>query len=365
MDFSMTEEQSALLEAVGSILTDREEAAGSAGAAFDASLWQKLADGELLALTLAEDRGGLGFGTLELALVLESCGKELANVPLLEHSVALAALARFADEEFSARILTQVSQGSLVLSAALFDADPTMTGVSADADGVDYILSGRVPFVPFADDADRILIAVRREGVPALAVIDPRDPAVELIQLSTTSARPEADLILNGLRLGASEVFGDARAIRWAWERGVVGTCALLIGIAGRALEMTVSHVNGRKQFGRTLSSFQAVAIHVGSAYIDLECARVTMLEAAWLLDDRETAAREVGIAKYWASTASARIAETAQHLHGGIGVTTEFPLHRYFLWARHLQLWSGSAPFHISELAARALEAQNLCMPA
>ena len=89
---------------------------------------------------------------------------------------------------------------------------------------------------------------------------------------------------------------------------------------------------------------FQAVGHRAADAYIDTEAVRLAAWQAAWRLAEGLPAAREVAIAKYWASEGGNRVVHAAQHLHGGVGVDREYPLHRYFLMARQLELTLGGA---------------------
>ena len=79
-------------------------------------------------------------------------------------------------------------------------------------------------------------------------------------------------------------------------------------------------------------------------AYIDTEAVRLTAWQAAWRLSEGRPATEEVAVAKFWAAEGGQRVAHAAQHLHGGIGVDLDYPLHRYFLWAKQLELTLGGA---------------------
>src|SRR5437764_99693 len=111
------------------------------------------------------------------------------------------------------------------------------------------------------------------------------------------------------------------------------------------ALRMTAAYTAGREQFGRPIASFQAVQQRAADAYIDAEAIRLTTWQAAWRLAADRPATTEVAIAKFWASEAAHRVVYAAQHLHGGIGVDVDYPLHRYYLWSKQIELTLGSGP--------------------
>jgi alkylation response protein AidB-like acyl-CoA dehydrogenase len=132
-------------------------------------------------------------------------------------------------------------------------------------------------------------------------------------------------------------------AVEWIRQRWTVALCAVQIGVTERALRLTAEYVAGRQQFERPIGSFQAVGQRLADAYIDTEAIRLTAWQAAWLLAQGLPAAEEVAIAKFWASDGGQRVCAAAQHLHGGIGVALDYPLHRYTLWAKQIELTLGS----------------------
>jgi alkylation response protein AidB-like acyl-CoA dehydrogenase len=132
--------------------------------------------------------------------------------------------------------------------------------------------------------------------------------------------------------------------IKWAAERAAVGYCALQVGLSERALRMTAEYTSGRIQFDRPLATFQAVQQRAADAYVDVEAMRVTMWHAAWRLGEGLPAADEVAVAKFWASEGGQRVAAATQHLHGGMGVDMDYPLHRFTFWSKQLELALGGA---------------------
>ena len=124
------------------------------------------------------------------------------------------------------------------------------------------------------------------------------------------------------------------------------------------ALEMTAKYTSEREQFGKKIASFQAVGQRAADAYIDTEAVRLTTWQAAWRLSEDLSAAEEVAVAKFWAAEGGQRVVHAAQHLHGGLGVDRDYPLHRYFLWAKQLELTLGGATASLLRLG-RALAAQ------
>ena len=128
---------------------------------------------------------------------------------------------------------------------------------------------------------------------------------------------------------------------------------AMQLGVCDRALRMTASYTSMREQFGRKIATFQAVGQRAANAYIDVECLRLVVQHAAWLLGEERPASEEVSVAKIWAGDTGHRVSFAAQHLHGGMGVDVDYPLHRYCLWAKQLELTLGSSTEEIERLGA------------
>ena len=134
--------------------------------------------------------------------------------------------------------------------------------------------------------------------------------------------------------------------------------CAIQLGVAERAMRMAAAYTTEREQFGRPIGSFQAVQQRMADAFVDVESIRWTTWHAAWLLGQGRPAHREASIAKFWAAEAGARVAATAQQVHGGIGIDVSYPLFRYFLWAKQNELALGSASQHLARLGSTYSEA-------
>jgi alkylation response protein AidB-like acyl-CoA dehydrogenase len=130
-----------------------------------------------------------------------------------------------------------------------------------------------------------------------------------------------------------------------------VGIAALQVGVSERALEITTGYVNEREQFGAPLGALPAVQHRCADAYIDLEAMRWVTWSAAWKLSEERPAGRDAQVAKFWAADAGSRIATATQHLHGGMGVDLDYPIHRYFLWTKALELALGSATHQLVDL--------------
>jgi alkylation response protein AidB-like acyl-CoA dehydrogenase len=357
MDFSLTEEQQAIQELARQILSDRvtQERLKQVEAGeerVDRELWAELARAGLLALAVPAELGGSGLGFLEVCVLLEEVGRTVAPVPALE-TLVMGALpvAAFGSQALQAELLGPVAGGDSFLTAALVEegGDPRRPATRATREGEGWRLEGSKAFVPYGTLAQRVVVsAATGEGTAGLFVVDPEGPGVRRQRQETSSGRPEAELELDGAPVPPAWVLGDptgrADALEWLLDRVVAGLCVVAVGVCEEALRLTAEYTKTREQFDRPIATFQAVGQRAADAYIDTEAVRLTAWQAAWRLSEDLPAAHEVAMAKYWAADGGQRVVHAAQHLHGGIGVDREYPLHRYFLWAKHIELTLGGA---------------------
>jgi alkylation response protein AidB-like acyl-CoA dehydrogenase len=357
MDFNFSEEHEAVSELAREILQreatpERIKAAEASSDWTDAELWQTLAEANLLGVAIPEVHGGMGFGFAELCGVLEAVGG--ATAPLPAHAtLVLGALpiAEFGSEAQKAEWLPRVAAGRAVLTAALVDAESgaaAKPATTARREGDGFALDGRRCRVPFAAQADAILVSASTEDGVAVFLVQPDSEGVELEARVTSTGQPLYELSLTGVRVSADQRLGGdhdgAAIIGWLEERALVGIAALQAGVSASALEITAGYVKEREQFNVPIGSFQAVQHRCADAFIDLQALRWTLWRAAWRLSEGLSATREAWVAKFWAADAGSRIANSGLHLHGGLGSDVDYPIHRHFLWSKALELELGGA---------------------
>jgi 3-oxocholest-4-en-26-oyl-CoA dehydrogenase beta subunit len=358
VDFDLTDEQQATAELAAKLLGDKAtpDALRTLERAddlrFDRNLWAAMADAGLLGIAVPADHGGAGLGVLELCLVLEEVGRRAAPVPALA-ALAFAGLplARFGSPAQQAALLPGLAAGSRLVTAALVEplGDPLRPATVARQDGDGWVLDGVKTNVPAGLVADTVLVpAAIPDGTTGLFAVPADATGLSRERQDTTTGTPEAQLVLDAVRVGADAPLGpvdDATTVlRWTVEHATVAACAVMAGLTAEAVRMTGEYTSSREQFGRPVATFQAVGQRAADAYVDAQAIRLTMLQAAWRLSAGFPADREVAIAKYWAAAGGQRVVHAAQHLHGGIGVDRDYPLHRYFLLAKQLELTLGGA---------------------
>ncbi|MEV5840967.1 acyl-CoA dehydrogenase family protein [Streptomyces sp. NPDC051985] len=360
MDFTFSEEQLAAAEAARGVFAGVAPDAvpspalttGAVAEGFDRELWDRLAGADLLSLLPAEEYGGAGLDAVALCLVLRESAKVLARVPLLETSAAVAAVQAYGDKELKDRLLVRAGRGELVLTVAASGRtghDPAELAVTARQDGQAWVLDGVQTAVPWAYDADLVLVPAHTEADRSvLALVAPGSEGVTLAEQVSTSGERLGELRLESARVAARDVVTAEGAWEWLRELLATGTCALALGLGERVLRMTSEYTGKREQFGYPVATFQAVAVQAADRYIDLRAMEATLWQAAWRIASGAAGALptagDVAVAKIWAAEGVRRVVQTAQHLHGGFGADTEYVLHRYHAWAKQIELALGGA---------------------
>lgn len=365
MDFKFSEEQEMLQNLAREILEQevtlellRETEASADGVS--ATVWARLAEANLLGLAVPEDLGGMGFGMLELCTLLVEVGRNVAPVPALA-TLVLAGLpiARFGTEQQKKRWLAPMAAGDIRLSGAFVDAgsgDVTRPATKAAQDGDGWSLEGVKHFVPAAGIAERVLIPAATDAGVGLFLVDPKADGVELTRQEMTNCEPVFEMTLTNVHVGADDLLGEdpqrgAGKIAWAWDCALTALSAIQLGVSEKALEITAAYVSQREQFGSPIGSFAAVQHRCADMFNALAALRWTTWRAAWKISDGQPAVREAMVAKFWAGEAGSFIANGSQHLHGGAGVDRDYPLHRYFLWSKSLELTLGAAMPQLARL--------------
>jgi alkylation response protein AidB-like acyl-CoA dehydrogenase len=346
MDFSFTSDQQDLRELAAKILSDattlertKQVVAESDG--FDRDLWAALADAGIIGISLPGSVGGAGLGFLETCIVLEEVGRTAAPIPAL----AVMGLAAPALAEFGATdALDGVAAGTRIVTAALTEAVGDVYSPSTSVNGGK--LTGEKVCVPAGLDAQAIVVS----AIDGIYLVDPSSAGVTVEREATMLGAPTARLVLSDAE--ATKLAGP-EGLTWLLERAQTAMTVMMSGAAQAALDLTATYVKEREQFGRAIATFQAVSQRTADTYINKEAIKLTAWQAAWRLDAGVPASAQVDAAKYWAAQGGQDVLLAAHHLHGGVGVDRDYPLYRYFLLAKQLELSLGSATPSLVRLGA------------
>ena len=349
MDFTRTEAAQDLSGLVGTIFDSvctpqHQRSLDDLDQRFDKDLWRKLIDADILSTAAPESLGGGGFGVLEQTAVLTALGRQLAAVPYLESVVLGAgALARFGSADLQQQWAAPAVAGEKIVTVAL-DGELGQGPVQATASGDGFRLTGTRTLVPFGPVADAFLVPAETDAGTKIFLVAATDPGVAVTSLLTTGKNSSAELDLSGVEVGADRVVGDADALAWLATHKTLGYSAFQLGVLERALELTAEYARTREQFDRPIGSFQAVSARLADDYIDIKGLRLALVQASWRLSEDLPADVEVATAAFWAAEAGHRVAHTTVHVHGGVGIDMDHPVHRYFITAKEVEFILGGA---------------------
>ncbi|CAJ1495744.1 acyl-CoA dehydrogenase family protein [[Mycobacterium] burgundiense] len=311
---------------------------------FDRELWSKLIDADVLSTAAPESLGGGGYGVLEQVAVLEALGRQLAAVPYLDSVVlAAGALAEFGAEPLHEDWAKPAVAGAKVLTVALA-GEMGQGPVLAQSDGDGHRLTGTRTQVAYAPSAEAFLVPAETDSGTVVFLVSAQDPGVAVTALDTTGHGSVGHLQLQSVAVSADRLVGGQEVLDWLTARQLLGLSAYQLGVLDRALELTALYAREREQFDRPIGSFQAVSSRLADGYIDVKGLRLTLTQAAWRMSEGLSTEVDVRTAAFWAAEAGHRVAHTAVHVHGGVGIDTDHPVHRYFLAAKQTEFNLGSA---------------------
>ncbi|WP_099020559.1 acyl-CoA dehydrogenase family protein [Mycolicibacterium palauense] len=314
---------------------------------FDRDLWRALTDADVLSAAAPESLGGGGYGPLEQTAVLVALGRQLGAVPYLESVVlAAAALAESGSPALQQQWATPAVSGQKILTIALAGemGDGPVQATAIPDGRAGYRLTGARTQVPYAPVADAFLVPAETDTGTVLFLVAAEDPGVTVTSLDTTGHGSVGRLELREVDLDAERAAGGGELVGWIRARHALGLTAFQLGVLERALELTAEYAREREQFDRPIGSFQAVAQRLADGYIDVKGLRLTLTQAAWRVAEDLPSDIDVRTAAFWAAEAGHRVAHTAVHVHGGVGIDIDHPVHRYFLAAKQTEFAVGNA---------------------
>lgn len=365
MDFAISDTDHEAADLARRILADAVdhhsllELENGGGPRFDPVLWERLGTADLIGLALPEQLGGGAVGLLAQSLVSVEVGRTLAPVPYGAATAIADTIGRFGTDEQIERWVTTTVQGQTVLAAATGERanpDPTTPSTFAQEAPGGWRLTGAKTAVLWATVADWVAVPARIGDGAALFLVDPTAAGVTVLPHESTAGQPYAEVSLDGVEVGADALIGPStsEAVRYLVDRLALALCAFQLGVVEEALQLTTDYVSERVQFDRPIATFQAVRHRCADAFIDVEAIRLTLLQAIDAVErGRSSAERDVATAMFWACEAGHRVAHSAVHLHGGMGVARDAPTHRYFAFAKENEFTLGAGTLHALRIGA------------
>ncbi|WP_288950629.1 acyl-CoA dehydrogenase [uncultured Paracoccus sp.] len=333
MDFNLSEDHQLLSGSLRRFLAANYDIETRNRAAFTApfhapEVWSGLAELGVIGAFVSEEQGGFGGTADDVAVIFEELGQGLCAEPMLGTLLGLRLLAALGRSDLVGRVISGESRAALAAFEPQAACDLFCLDASARPEGDGWRLSGRKSAVYGAPGADLVLVAARITGADSstLGLFLVNQP--DLIAAPMIDGGGIADIVLDGLR--AECLSPDCGGlIEDALDLGRIALCAEAVGAMSHLIEITIDYLRQRKQFGRSLASFQALQHRIVDMVVEREqCRSITI--AAVAAYGTPAQARTVSMAKNLIGRMGSKIAEEAIQLHGGIGMTWEYPGSHY-----------------------------------
>jgi alkylation response protein AidB-like acyl-CoA dehydrogenase len=342
VNFDYDSEQNDLRDAVRGLLaraysdSEARRAVVKADPGFDEKTWSRLAEMGLLGLPFAEEDGGMGAGPIEVAIVAEEIGRVLAPEPFIETVVLAGGLvAAVGTAEQKGEVLAGISEGTTIAVFAHAEPGtrwtPTASGVTATQSGDGWTLTGVKEPVPSGARADLLIVSAAVDGGTGLFLVQGDAAGLTRTGYRTHDGTRAANIRFDGTPAVALGEGGDqTAAIEKALAVARIAYGHEALGAMDTALRTTTEYLKTRKQFGVTISKFQALTFRAADMYVSLELARSIALWASMVADAGGDVVQAADRARLLISRASRHIGKEAIQLHGGIGVTAEYSVGHY-----------------------------------
>jgi len=360
MNFGLSEDQILFSQSLRRFLdekcpTSRVRAIMETESGHDPSLWRELVELGVTGLTIPSEHGGAGLELLDLALAAEELGRAAAPGPFLGAAMGTVALVESADESAKGRWLPKIAAGEALVTVAFGEEGSEWAPARMNAATTKKGLSGTKCFVPYAAEADAMLVAARDDDGVGLWLVERGAPGCEIMPLNVVDRTRRLSAVT--LRdAPAMKLAGGARAVARSLDAGAVLLAADAFGGAKRCLDMTVRYALERVQFGQVIGAFQGVKHQLASLACDLEPALSLWWYAAHAFDRiREESPRLAALAKAHLCDLFDRAARESTELHGGIGFTWEYDLQLWFRRSIFDRSFLGEAAYHRERAAELA----------
>ncbi|MEO7255419.1 MAG: acyl-CoA dehydrogenase family protein [Casimicrobium sp.] len=376
MNFSLSEEQTALKDSIGKFLErdytfdDRWKVIKS-HEGWSRAHWNQLAEIGLMALPVAEADGGLGGGGVDTMVVMEQIGKGLVLEPYLGCVVLPAALIKSAGTEAQRTSLSEgLASGETIYAFAHSEPgqryERASVALSATPKGDGYVLNGKKISVLGGDCADVLIVSAKVPGdaEASLFLVPVTAAGVTRHAYPMQDAQRGADIEFADVSVGADALLGARAkaqgAIDYALDVACAALCAEAVGAMTELQKITIEYLKTRKQFGRALGTNQALQHRAVDMLMHVEMSRSMALDAAVSVDipDHAARAKAISAAKTTINQACRFVGQNAVQLHGGIGVTHELNTSHYFKRLTMISVTFGDTDWHLARYGDALLAA-------
>jgi len=381
MDFTFNEDQSAVIDAVREFCD--EDLAPKAQETDEAGRWpaenvRKLAELDLMGIPVPEEYGGLGMDFLTWSAVGEELSRACTTTGAVygAHVLCVYPIMLFGTEAQKKKYLPPLAQGEHIGAFGLTEpgagSDAGSVSTKADKDGDHYILNGTKIFITNGGEAQTYVIIANVDpskgtrGMTAF-IVEKGTPGFEFGKNERKMAYPSLpnrELVFTDCRVPKENILGRERGGFLVAMRtlgvGRIGMAIGAVGLARAALEAAIPYSKQRVQFGKPISSFQAIQFMIADMATEIDAARLLTWRAAWLKDQGKPFEREAAMAKLYASETAMRVTTKAVQIFGGYGYTKEFPVERYMREAKLFEIVEGTSEIQRLVIANQVLRGSS-----
>ncbi len=368
MTFGFTEEQQELRSTTARFLEEKSSSAKvrelmETAEGFDEGTWKQMADLGWFAMAIPEEYGGIGFGFVEVTVLMEEMGKRLLPSPYFS-SVVLAANAilNAGTEDQKKELLPGIADGTTRATLAFvepsgkWEIDSIETSASGSGDS--WTISGDKSYVIDGATANLLVVAAKTPAGISLFTVDPDAEGVTRTPLQTLDmTRKQAKIGFSNTPAKPLGTDGaGAEALSKTLDQAAAALAAEMVGGSQACLDASTTYAKERYQFGRPIGSFQAIKHKCANMLMEVEMARSAAYYAGWAAaEDPDELPLAASLAKAYCSDAYFHAAAENIQIHGGIGFTWEHDAHLYFRRAKSSEIYLGDATYH-RELVAQKL---------
>ena len=381
MDFTFNEDQSAVIEAVKEFCD--EELAPKAQETDEAGCWpagnvRKLAELDLMGIPVPEEYGGLGMDFLTWTAVGEELSRACTTTGAVygAHVLCVYPIMLFGTDEQKKKYLPPLAKGQAIGAFGLTEpgagSDAGSVSTKAEKDGDHYILNGTKIFITNGGEAETYVIIANVDpskgtrGMTAF-IVEKGTPGFEFGKNEKKMAYPSLpnrELIFTDCRVPKENLLGRERGGFLVAMRtlgvGRIGMAIGAVGLARAALEAAIPYAKQREQFGKPISSFQAIQFMLADMATEIDAARLLTWRSAWLKDLGKPFEREAAMAKLYASETAMRVTTKAVQIFGGYGYTKDFPVERYMREAKLFEIVEGTSEIQRLVIANHVLRGSS-----
>ena len=374
MALVLNEEQEMLKESAQGFLAEhapvselRAQRDAGSDKGYSDTLWSQMANMGWAAILVPEEYGGLAFGHVGMAQIVEQSGRTLTASPLLSTAIlGVTAINVAGSEVQKSELLEAIAGGELTMALAVDETihhDPVQTAMSAVSKDGGYVLNGEKRFVVDGSTADKLIVATRTSGSPgdmkgiSLFLVDRTADGVNVKRTQMLDGRNAAIITFTNVEVSIDALLGEQdkgfAALSATLDAGNAHIAAELLGIAQESFDRTLHYMKERKQFGALIGSFQALQHRAAHWWSEIEMCKSVVLKVMQSLDEGDVKSSAL------ASIAKAKLCEVAElstneaiQIHGGIGMTDEYEIGFFIKRARPAQMVLGGYNYHANRFA-------------